>query len=131
MSVWTFSASVSWKPTVKQGLSYDIGSWKIMVISFPMMRRRAATPIVIMSRPSKNNLSALTLAVHGRRPMTASMATDLPGAELTDNRQHVTLVQREGDIVDGAEQTVRGLELDGEVLDLEQRHAGQLRLNLG
>ena len=37
---WAFSASPIWNPTVKQGLSDDIGSWKIIAMSLPARRRR-------------------------------------------------------------------------------------------
>ena len=77
-SRWAFSASLIWKPTVKQGFSDDIGSWKIIARSLPAMRRRWAGVIVIRSAPSNAMRSAVTLAVNGSSPITASIATDLP-----------------------------------------------------
>ncbi len=35
------SISSIWKPTVKHGLRLDIGSWKIIAMSLPMISRRA------------------------------------------------------------------------------------------
>jgi hypothetical protein len=75
---WVFSASPIWKPAVKQGLSELIGSWKIIAMSLPAMRRRAFGPIVSRSWPSNAMRSAVTLAVNGSSPITASIATDLP-----------------------------------------------------
>ena len=75
---WTLSDSVSWKPTVKQGLRLVIGSWKIMVSSEPMMLRRSLASIFSISLPSKRSTSAVTVAVQGNKPIRASMATDLP-----------------------------------------------------
>ena len=66
--------------------------------------------------------SAVTLAVHGNRPMTASIDTDLPEPDFADDRQHLALVDLQRHAVDGAERTGRGLELDDEVLDLEESH---------
>ena len=36
----TFSVSMIWKPTVKHGFRLVIGSWKIMAMSLPTIRRR-------------------------------------------------------------------------------------------
>src|SRR6478736_6482947 len=49
-----------------------------MATSLPMILRLSEADMARRSRPSKVILSALTVAVGGRRPMTASMATDLP-----------------------------------------------------
>ena len=78
MSRWAFKASISWKPTVKQGLRLDIGSWKIIAMSLPMILRRWRDERSSRLWPSKLILSAVTFAVQGSSPITASMATDLP-----------------------------------------------------
>ena len=67
---------------MKQGLRLAIGSWKIIAISDPAMARRCSGDMARRSRPSKRRRSAVTVAVGGRRPMTASMATDLPEPDL-------------------------------------------------
>ncbi|MNY51051.1 hypothetical protein D3C86_1866110 [compost metagenome] len=54
------------------------GSWKIIEISLPMIFLRSADDMPSRSRPLNVNLSAVTFAVHGRRPMAASIDTDLP-----------------------------------------------------
>ena len=76
--MWTRSTSSIWKPTVKQGLRLAIGSWKIIDMSLPTIWRRSSLLSVRRSVPSKCMRSAVTLAVHGSRPMTASIDTDLP-----------------------------------------------------
>ena len=63
---------------MKHGLSEDIGSWKIIAMSLPARRRRSSAVIDRRSAPSKAIRSAVTVAVGGRRPITASIATDLP-----------------------------------------------------
>ena len=72
------SDSPIWKPTVKHGLRLDIGSWKIMAMSLPMILRRLRALMLKRSLPAKEMRSASTFAVQGRRPIRASMATDLP-----------------------------------------------------
>src|SRR5882724_11952524 len=74
----TFSVSMIWKPTVKQGLRLVIGSWKIMAMSLPMIRRRARAERPSRSVPAKIKRSAVTRPGQGISPMTASMLTLLP-----------------------------------------------------
>ena len=76
------------------------------------------------SRPSKLIRSAVTLAVQGSRPITASMATDLPEPEFADDGQHFARIERQRDAVDGAEAAMARGEVDGEIFDVEKRHRG-------
>ena len=50
---WISRPSVSWRPTVRTGLSEVIGSWKIMPISRPRTRRISSSDSVKRSRPLK------------------------------------------------------------------------------
>ena len=43
------SASAIWLPMVNTGFSEVIGSWKIMAISLPRMRRKVSSPAVVRS----------------------------------------------------------------------------------
>ena len=116
-------ASLIWKPTVKHGLSEDIGSWKIIDMSRPMML--AALLGASCSRrslPSKARTSAVIVAVQGRRPITASIETDLPEPRFADDGQEVARSTVDVDPVDGAERAGGGGELDREVADFEKRH---------
>ena len=63
---------------MKQGFSEVIGSWKIIAMSRPMIARRALGLSRRRSCPQKSMRSAVTVAVQGSSPMTASMDTDLP-----------------------------------------------------
>ena len=74
----SFSASPIWKPTVKHGLRLDIGSWKIIAMSLPTILRRWRAKGRGDPVRRRRGAGAETVAVHGSRPMTASMATDLP-----------------------------------------------------
>ena len=107
---------------MKQGLSEVIGSWKIIAMSLPTIRRRLPADRPRRFCPAKVSRSALTRAVQGKSPMTASMSTLLPEPEFADDRDHVALVDREIDPVDRLERSAEGRKLDREALDLEQRH---------
>ena len=71
-------ASPTCQPTVKHGLSDDIGSWNTIAMSRPTRSRRCLGVRLIRSRPANTMRSACTVATHGNRPMIASIATDLP-----------------------------------------------------
>jgi hypothetical protein len=78
---------------VKHGLRLDIGSWKIMAMSLPMILRRSSADMVqkvaaLEGHPDRR----VTFAVGGRRPITASIDTDLPEPRLAHDREHLALV---------------------------------------
>ena len=74
------------------------------------------------SLPSNVIRSAVTLAVHGSRPITASIATDLPEPDSPTIASTSRAIDAAGRYaVDGRERADGGVELDGEVFDLEQR----------
>src|SRR6056300_234842 len=72
------SASLICQPTVKQGFKDDIGSWKIIARSLPMILRRSFGLILVRSWPLNTNSSAVIFAVHGSNPIKASIDTDFP-----------------------------------------------------
>ena len=116
---------------MKQGLRLAIGSWKIMAMSLPMILRRSAALTSQAGRGRRRPCrSAVTVAVHGSSPMTASIATDLPEPDFADDRQHFARVDRRANAVDGAERARCGVEVDDEVLDLEEA-ACQVLFSLG
>ena len=57
---WIFRASIIWNPIVKHGFKLVIGSWKIIAMSLPLMRRRARLDSVSRSLPWNVMWSAWT-----------------------------------------------------------------------
>ena len=55
-----------------------MGSWKIIAMSLPTILRLSARDMVSMSLPSNIIRSAVTVALGGSRPISASISTDLP-----------------------------------------------------
>ena len=72
-------ASINCRPMVSTGLSEVIGSWKIIAIRLPRMRRMRPSPSAARSRsPSRTEPCEIFAAGFGRRPMIASDVIDLP-----------------------------------------------------
>ena len=65
-------------PIVRTGLSEVIGSWKIMAISRPRMRRISSSERSSSSRPSKRMEPCVRAVPDGSSRITASADTDLP-----------------------------------------------------
>ncbi len=65
------------RPTLKTGVSADIGSWKTMPMSLPRTRASAASSIAARSRPP-SRIRPPTRAVGGSRPRRARAVADLP-----------------------------------------------------
>ena len=79
MPRWMVSGSMICSPILSTGLSEVIGSWKIMAISRPRMRRISSSDSCSSSRPSKRTEPLGMRAVPGGSScMTASAETDLP-----------------------------------------------------
>src|SRR5207248_11382961 len=72
------SASRIWRPTVSTGFSDVIGSWKIIAISRPRIRRSSLSESCSRSRPSKCAVPLATRPARGRIPSSASEVTLLP-----------------------------------------------------
>ena len=123
-----FSASPIWKPTVKQGLRLDIGSWKIIAMSLPISAR------LRRGESCKEVLAAEGEAVGGDRRRLRQEAHDgehgdrLAGAGLADDRHDLARVDVEIDAVDGLERPGGGGEGDGEVADFEKGHSSWISL---
>ena len=104
-----FSASPIWKPTVKHGLRRDIGSWKIIAMSLPMIRRRCAR----RSAPSRSRaVEGQAVGGDRRRPRQQAHHRQhrhrLARAGFADDRQHLAGSTDEVDAVDRVERAVRG-----------------------
>ena len=78
MPRWIVSGSMIWSPILSTGLSEVIGSWKIMAISRPRMRRMSSSDRESRSCPPKRTLPAMRAVRAGSSRMTASADTDLP-----------------------------------------------------
>ncbi len=72
------SGSRSCRPTVSTGFRLVIGSWKIIAISRPRIRRISSSESPIRSRPWKTALPATARPARGRMPISASDVTLLP-----------------------------------------------------
>ena len=66
------------RPILSTGLSEVIGSWKIMAISRPRMRRISSSVSPRSSRPPKRMEPRVRAVPAGSSCMTASAETDLP-----------------------------------------------------
>ncbi len=66
--------------------------------------------------------SAVTFAVHGRRPITASMDTDLPEPDSPTIARTSPVSTVSETPSTARNQPMAGLEFDGEVLDVEEGH---------
>ncbi len=76
---WMISGSMICRPILSTGLSEVMGSWKIMAISRPRMRRISSSESSSSSRPRKRTDPLGMRAVpSGSSRMTASADTDLP-----------------------------------------------------
>ncbi len=73
------STSAIWSPTFMTGLSAVIGSWKIIEMRSPRMRRISAGDLSSRSSPSSSTRPAVAVSCPGgSRPMTACAVTDFP-----------------------------------------------------
>src|SRR6266498_605764 len=79
MPRWISTVSVSWRPTDSTGLSDVIGSWKIMPMSLPRIRRISSSERARRSRPLKTmRPPTIRPAGAATRRITESALTDLP-----------------------------------------------------
>ena len=109
---------------MKHGLRRATGSWKIIAISLPdQLAALGAASWRSRSRPSKRHrVGGDRGGIGGSRPITASIDTDLPDPNSPTMASTSPRVDREVDAVDRGEGPGGGVEGDGQVLDLEQRH---------
>ena len=122
MPLCSSSASLIWRPIVSTGLSEVIGSWKIIAMSLPRIRRISSSFSLSRSLPVEDDL-ALDDPARRRRDQAhqRERADALAAAGLADQAERLALVQRERHAVDGLDDAVRRVELRLEVLHLEQR----------
>ena len=122
MLVWSCSTSVSWKPTVKQGLRLDIGSWKIIDISAPMIARRWRGVSASRSWPAKRKRSARDGSGRRQKAHHRQHGHRFAGAGLPDDRQHLARHRRSATRCPRRGNADGGREFDGQIFDLQQRH---------
>ena len=89
---WAFSASPIWKPTVKQGFSDDIGSWKIIAMSRPARRRRWSARASSGVGPSNAMISALTRRGLRQKAHGGQHRHRLARARFADDRQDLVAI---------------------------------------
>ena len=114
------SGSVICRPILSTGLSEVIGSWKIMAISRPRMRRISSSVSPRSSRPPKRIEPAGARRARGQQLHDGQRRYRLAGAQLADDRHHLAGVDGVAQALDGSHRAVRGHELHMEVFDLEQ-----------
>ena len=118
----TRSVSMIWKPTVKQGLRLVVGSWKIIAMSLPMIRRRCAgAEHRSRSLAVEDQAVGGDLAGPGDEPHQRQHGDALARAGFADDAEHLALLDREIEVVDRVQQAAARSELDREVADLDQR----------
>ena len=117
----TLMGSATCMPTVRAGLSDDIGSWKIMAILLPRMARMPASSSLKRSWPSKiaSPVSILPGGV-GIRRMSDSAVTLLPEPELADDRDGLAGADVERHLIDGRDLPALRLEARRQVADLQE-----------
>ena len=97
------STSSIWKPTVKHGLRLDIGSWKIIAMSLPMILRRSAAAHAEQVAAGEEQL----VGRDRRRPRQQAHHGEhryrLAGAGLADDCQHLALLDVQRHAIDSAE----------------------------
>ena len=125
-------ASAIWLPTVSTGFSDVIGSWKIIAMSPPRILRSSSLFIVSRSRPLK---IASPLAMRpggcGMSPSTREHGDALPRAGLADDAEHLAREELVAHARDGLHDAVLRLELDGQVVDREDRVRASQATSLG
>ena len=111
-----------WSPIVNTGLSDVIGSWKIIAICPPRSSVRRFLDIAKRSSPS-NVAPPLAIRPGGMRDEAEKRhrRDALAGSRLADDPEHLARIELPADLGDGVNDSVLGLELDGEVVDGEDR----------
>ena len=123
MFKWMVSGSVICRPILSTGLSEVIGSWKIMAISRPRMRRISSSVSPRSWRPPKRIEPAGARRAGGQQLHDGQRRYRLAGARLADDRHHLAGVDGVAQGLDGSHRAVRGVEPHVQVLDLEQGFA--------
>ena len=115
MSRCVSSASRIWRPIVSTGLRLVIGSWKIIAISRPRIRRRSESESPIRSRPSNIARTARHATVPREDAEHGERRDALAAAGLADEAERLPRRDVERDAVDGVHLPARRLEPDAEV----------------
>ena len=116
------SGSVICSPMVRIGLSEVIGSWKIIEMSRPRISRISSSSRSSRLRPSKSDAALGDLAGEARQqPHDRERRDRFAGAGFADDGDDFAAVDREAHAFDRAHDAARGLEMDMQILDLQQR----------
>ena len=111
-----------WSPIVNTGLSDVIGSWKIIAICPPRSSLRRFLDIAKRSSPSN---VAPPLAIRpggiGMRPRRVIVETLLPDPDSPTIPSTSPGIELPADLIDGVNDSVLGLELDGQLVDGDDR----------
>ena len=86
-----------WRPTVCTGFSAVSGSWKIIAISPPRIRRMPLTRWPVRRSSPSTRFAAGDARRVGRRPSDAHRRHRLAGARLADDREHLAADDVEAD----------------------------------
>ena len=122
MPRWISSPSVSCRPIVSTGFSDVIGSWKIMPISRPRMRRISSSASVRRSRPLKRIWPPTIRPAGGATSrMMLSALTRLAAAGLADQGDGLALGHVPGHAVDRAHDARACLKVGLKLANLQQR----------
>ena len=120
MPRWMVSGSVICSPIFSTGLSEVIGSWKIMAMSRPRMRRISSSDEVQQLAAVEADRSLGAGRARRQQPHDGERRYRLAGARLADDGHHLAGVDRIAQVLDRAHRAVGGHELHVEVLDLDQ-----------
>ncbi len=129
---WMVSGSMICSPILSTGLREVMGSWKIMAISRPRMRRISSSESFSSSLPPSNLIrpEGMRAVPGGSRRITASAETDLPEPEFTDDGHHLARMDRIAQALNGPDRAMAGHEMYVQIVDLEhgrQHTAGHSR----
>ena len=106
---------------MKHGLSEVIGSWKIIAMSLPTSRRRAAAAIRRRSVPAKASRSARDLRRPGQQAHDRQHGHALARPALAHDPDQLAGLDHELDAVDGAQ---RALEVGNSTVRLSDLEEG-------
>ena len=114
-SRWVRMVSTIWSPIRYSGLRLVSGSWKIMPMRLPRMRRISSGGRLSIRMPDRQDLAAGDAAGRIDQADHGQAGDGLAGAGFADHAQHLALGDVERDAVDGAQRAAAGDELDLQV----------------
>ena len=112
---WVRMVSISWSPIRYSGLRLVSGSWKIMPIRLPRIRRISSGGRLSIRMPDETDLAAGDAAGRIDQADDRKAGDGFSGAGFADHAQHLALGDVEGNAVDRAQHAAAGGEFDLEV----------------